>query len=40
MIHTNHLQFTVTCHERMPGQEFINNLKKAADMIMDMMESA
>lgn len=40
MIHTNHLQFTVTCHERMPGGEFIANLGKAADMIMDMMEAA
>ncbi|KAK4047181.1 hypothetical protein OIO90_006290 [Microbotryomycetes sp. JL221] len=38
MIHTNHLQFTVTSHESVPGQQFIDNLGKAADMIMDMME--
>ncbi|ORY45846.1 acyltransferase ChoActase/COT/CPT [Leucosporidium creatinivorum] len=40
MIHTEHLQFTVTCHERMPGQKFTDNLGKAADLIMDMMEGA
>lgn len=40
MIHTDHLQFTVTSHEQMPRQEFADNLGKAADMIMDMMESA
>lgn len=32
------LQFTVTCHERMPGSKFINNIGKAADILMDLME--
>lgn len=40
MIHNDHLQFTITCHERTPGKEFIANLGKAADAIMDMMEGA
>jgi hypothetical protein len=40
MIHSDHLQFTVTCHERMPGQQFTDNLGKAADLIMDMMQGA
>lgn len=38
MIHNDHLQFTITAHERTPGKEFIANLGKAADMIMDMAE--
>ncbi|SCV66893.1 BQ2448_5539 [Microbotryum intermedium] len=40
MIHKDYLQFTVTCERHMKGKEFIANLGKAADMIMDMMETS
>ncbi|KAM0786990.1 hypothetical protein ACM66B_002408 [Microbotryomycetes sp. NB124-2] len=38
MIHPDHLQFSVTSHESVPGQKYTDNLAKAADMVMDMME--
>lgn len=31
------LQFTVSHHEAMPGQLFLDNMGKAADMLMDLM---
>lgn len=40
MIHPECLQFTVTCGDDVPGQEFINNIEKAADMLMDVMVAA
>ncbi|SCZ95699.1 BZ3500_MvSof-1268-A1-R1_Chr8-1g09737 [Microbotryum saponariae] len=40
MVHKEHLQFSVTCERHMKGREFIANLGKAADMIMDMMEAS
>ncbi|KAI5474812.1 carnitine O-acetyltransferase [Pseudohyphozyma bogoriensis] len=40
MIHEDNLQFTVTCHQSMPGEQFLRNLEKAGDMIMEMMEGA
>jgi len=40
MIHPESLQFTVTSKTHMPSQKLIENLAKAADMMMDMMEEA
>jgi len=40
MIHDDHLQLTVTCHESMPGAEFLANLIKAGEMLMTTMKSA
>ncbi|KAI5474216.1 acyltransferase ChoActase/COT/CPT, partial [Pseudohyphozyma bogoriensis] len=40
MIHEDNLQFTVTCHQSMPGEQFLRNLEKAGDMIMEMEGAA
>jgi hypothetical protein len=39
MIDPECLQFTVTSHESMPGQTFLDNMGKAADMLMELMEA-
>ncbi|GAA6058396.1 hypothetical protein JCM3770_002472 [Rhodotorula araucariae] len=40
MIHPDELQLTVTCQKGVPGAEFIENFRRAADMLMDLHEAA
>ncbi|GAA6019658.1 hypothetical protein JCM11491_004869 [Sporobolomyces phaffii] len=40
MIHPESLQLTVTCEKSAPGQAYIENFKKACDMLMDLHRGA
>ncbi|GAA5976300.1 hypothetical protein JCM5350_001411 [Sporobolomyces pararoseus] len=40
MIHPESLQLTVTCENAAPGQAYIDNFKKACDMLMDLHKEA
>ncbi|BGP50969.1 hypothetical protein JCM10450v2_006895 [Rhodotorula kratochvilovae] len=40
MIHPDELQLSVTCQKDVPGAAFIENFRRAADMLMDLHEAA
>ncbi|GAA5879903.1 hypothetical protein JCM16303_004391 [Sporobolomyces ruberrimus] len=40
MIHPESLQLTVTCDKTAPGRAYIDNFKKACDMLMDLHQEA
>ncbi|GAA5900440.1 hypothetical protein JCM8208_005362 [Rhodotorula glutinis] len=40
MIHPDELQLSVTCTDDVPGAQYVDNFRKAADMLMDLHEAA
>ncbi|KPV72701.1 uncharacterized protein RHOBADRAFT_39308 [Rhodotorula graminis WP1] len=40
MIHSDELQLSVTCTDDVPGARYMQNFRKAADMLMDLHEAA